>query len=521
MKRRQLPVGIHSFATLRAEDYYYVDKTAQISHLVSKGQRYYLSRPRCFGKSLLLDTLRELFEGNEGLFHGLAIHQHWDWSVNYPVVHLSFDSGKYCEPGGLNQSIARQLMENENSAGLEPSPEQHSGPERLSSLIKNLHRKTDQQVVVLVDGCDKPILDVMNNRELLNANLKDLSSLYSIIKHNDRLIHFVFISGISMFSGDSFFPELNHLENISFDQNYGTICGYTDKDLDTVFAPELLWLDRDEIRRWYNGYNWREQEKVYNPLDILMLLQKRIFKPYWFESGSSTNLLTFMMEGNIGLLDIEKPRASQSQLSTLDINEPDSISSLFQAGYLTIAGEEQISSKKHYILDYPNFEVRDCLTRRFFEFIEQPSSDISDHGQAFAPLLASNDFQGLAVKLGSFLAGIPCQWHGQNARLESWYATNLFGCLRIVGLDVRVEDPSRRERADMIVFHEDQVFIFELKMADTLGLEKTADKAIMQIRHRGFVDKYQHLNLPIHLIGIAFDREEITGVSLFLKAEPA
>ena len=268
----RLPIGIQDFRTMREEDFYYVDKTPLVRQLVDDGRYYFLSRPRRFGKSLLLDTLRSLFAGHEVLFQGLGIHGHWDWSVRHPVVRLSFD-GKYNDPEDLERSILNQLAIIEHAAGLDPSSTSGAGPERLQNVLYLLHHTTGQRVVVLVDEYDKPILDVLHDPELATANRDYLRGFYGIIKGSAEHVRFVFVTGVSMFSKVSLFSGLNNLRDISFDPRYATICGYTEDDVDRVFGPELDGLDREEIRTWYNGYRWRGGEQVYNPYDVLLLLR--------------------------------------------------------------------------------------------------------------------------------------------------------------------------------------------------------------------------------------------------------
>ena len=207
----------------------------------------------------------ELFAGNESLFHGLHIHDHWDWDKAHPVVRLSF-AGNYDEPGALRQDLLAQLAIIERNAGLPPGPEDLAPAGRLRDLLDRLHHKTGQPVAVLVDEYDKPILDVLGDPDMAKANRDHLRGFYGVIKDSAEHVRFTFVTGISMFSKVSLFSGLNNLENISLDPRFATICGYTDGDLDDVFAPELPGLDRDEIRLWYNGYHWRGDERVYNPL---------------------------------------------------------------------------------------------------------------------------------------------------------------------------------------------------------------------------------------------------------------
>ncbi len=243
MTRRRLPIGIQDFRMIRSEGFYYVDKTPLIRQLTDGGCHYFLSRPRRFGKSLLLDTLRSLFECDEPLFRGLDIHPHWDWHSPHPAVRLSF-GGIYNEPDDIERSVLNQLAIIERSAGLPPAPCQ-TGPERLQDLLDRLHRAAGRRVVVLVDEYDKPILDMIEEPERAAANRDYLRGLYGIIKDSAEHVSFVFVTGVSMFSKVSLFSGLNNLKDISLDPRYAAICGYREKDLDRVFGPEMAGLDRD------------------------------------------------------------------------------------------------------------------------------------------------------------------------------------------------------------------------------------------------------------------------------------
>ena len=291
MTKRRLPIGIQIFCEMREDNCYYVDKTAYIRRLLDQGKHYFLSRPRRFGKSLFLDTLKELFEGNEPLFEGLYIHDHWDWSVRYPVLRLDFGSGNFDEPGILHKEVMAQLDAVEKETGVESPYDTASA--RFRHIIQMLHSQAGQRVAVLVDEYDKPILDVLDEPEVARANRDFLRGLYATIKSSDAHIKFTFLTGVSKFSKVQLFSGLNNLKDITLDTRYSAICGYTDADLDTVFAPELPGLDREEIRDWYNGYSWRGEEKVYNPFDILLLFDSRAFFasiPYeWYTNNDIAN----------------------------------------------------------------------------------------------------------------------------------------------------------------------------------------------------------------------------------------
>ena len=264
MTRRRLPIGIQTFRKIREENFYYVDKTAHIRRLMDEGTHYFLSRPRRFGKSLFLDTLKELFEGNEPLFEGLHIHGHYDWSVRYPVLRLDFGRGNFKDEGYLQANVMEQLAAIERRAKI--VSEYTTAPGRFASILEILHEKAGQRVVVLVDEYDKPILDALEEPEIARDNRDFLRGLYATIKSNDAYIKFTFLTGVSKFSKVHLFSGLNNLKDITLDARYSAICGYTEADLDTVFAPELPGLDRDEIRDWYNGYSWLGNEEGVQPL---------------------------------------------------------------------------------------------------------------------------------------------------------------------------------------------------------------------------------------------------------------
>jgi hypothetical protein len=307
MTRKKLPIGIQTFAKIREDNYYYVDKTAFALKMIREGKAYFLSRPRRFGKSLFLDTLAELFAGNEPLFQGLFCHDRWDWSIGYPVIRISFAEGVMESRAGLDARIHRILAENERLLGV--PKDDGEIPDRFIALIQAAAAKFGQRAVVLVDEYDKPILDNLTKPDLAIEMRDGLRNLYSVIKGQDAHIKFAFLTGVSKFSKVNIFSGLNNLTDITLDAEYSDICGYTDADVETVFAPELEGLDRDEIRRWYNGYNWNG-EAVYNPFDLLLLFQKRVFRPFWFETGTPTFLVDMLTERKVEPFAKLSPRHS-------------------------------------------------------------------------------------------------------------------------------------------------------------------------------------------------------------------
>ncbi len=518
---RRLPIGIQDFRRLRETDCYYVDKTPLIRDLVERSDHCFLSRPRRFGKSLLLDTLRSLFECREGLFRGLDIHGHWDWSAPHPVVRLSFD-GKYGGPGEIEGDVIEQLEATERRYGLPPAPASDTGPRRLRSVLDRLHHASGRQVAVLVDEYDKPILDALHDPELATANRDYLRGLYGIVKGSAEHVRFTFVTGVSMFSKVSLFSGLNNLRDISLDPRYATICGYTDGDLDRVFAPELGGLDRDRIRAWYNGYHWLGGERVYNPYDVLLLLDGREFRPWWFETGSPAFLFRTLVERSVGPMELENRMADMPLVSKFDVDDIGVEALLFQTGYLTIAEERREGFRTFYRLDYPNLEVRTSLNDGLLAYLGRKGREALEDGRELRALLEANDFGGFGVRLRSYLSAIPYQWHatGDLARYEAWYASLLHMCLSALGVDLRVEEASSHGRADMVVLTGGQVFVLEFKMAEGGGdAEAALDAALAQMRERGYADKYRNRGEPVHLLGVACGRGARN--LLAVRAEPA
>ncbi len=521
MTRQRLPIGIQNFRRLRESGSYYVDKTPLIRQLVEQGDHYFLSRPRRFGKSLLLDTLGSLFACDEPLFRGLDIHPHWDWSAPHPVVRLSFD-GKYNEPGEIERNVLNQLAIIEHAADLDTGPVADTGPERLQNVLYRLRHATGRQAVVLVDEYDKPILDVLHDPELARANRDWLRGFYGIVKGSAEHVRFVFVTGVSMFSKVSLFSGLNNLKDISLDPRYAAICGYRDEDLDRVFAPELDGLDREEIRAWYDGYRWRGGEPVYNPYDVLLLLDSREFRPWWFETGSPDFLFRMLTEQSVSPMELEGRLAGMDLVSKFDVGDIGIEALLFQTGYLTIAGEERQGYRTLYRLDYPNLEVRLSLNDGLLAWLGKKGVEPLERGREFCVLLEAHDFAGFGETLHAWLSGIPYQWHatGDLARYEAWYASLLYMCLRAVGADLRVEESSSRGRADMVLRLGGQVFVIEFKVAETDdGGAAALDAAMAQMRGRGYAEKYADHDGSVHLVGVACGREARN--LLDIRAEPA
>ena len=500
MTRRRLPIGMQTFREIREENCYYVDKTAFIGRLLDEGKHYFLSRPRRFGKSLFLDTCKELFEGSRPLFEGLAIADSWDWTVRHPVLRLSFGSGNFREADHLPATVMAQLDAVERETGVVSG--YASASNRFAHMLEALHRQAGRPVAVLVDEYDKPILDALGTPEVARANRDFLRGLYATIKDCDAHVRFTFLTGVSKFSKVSLFSGLNNLTDITLDPRYSAICGYTDADLDTVFAPELDGLDRDEIRDWYNGYSWRGAERVYNPFDILLLFRNREFDAYWFETGTPTFLIETLVERGVSALALDGMVGSANLLSSFDVDAIAPEALLFQTGYLTVTATESRGGRTRYRLGYPNREVFQSLNESLLAHLARDPHR-ERNGDRLYDLLAAGDVAALGDLFHAFFAGIPYEWYtnSDSARFEGYYASVFYAYFAsVLGTGITVEDSVSRGRADMTVRFAGRVYLFEFKVVEQAG----PGAALAQLKTKAYADKYRALGEPIHLIGVEF-----------------
>ncbi|WP_233093951.1 ATP-binding protein [Azotobacter chroococcum] len=515
MSRKKLPIGIQTFARIREDNCYYVDKTGIALQLIEEGNYYFLSRPRRFGKSLFLDTLAELFEGNEPLFRGLVAHGQWDWSRRYPVVRISFADGVVNSRQALDTRINDLLQVNAQRLGLSAFTAADI-PGRFAELLREAERIHGQRVVVLIDEYDKPILDNLGNPELAREMRDGLRNLYSVVKGQGAHIRFAMLTGVSKFSKVSLFSGLNNLNDITLDAKYSAICGYTDEDVDTVFAPELADLDRDEIRQWYNGYNWTGTS-VYNPFDLLLLFSKREFRNYWFETGTLTFLLDLLTRRQAWLPELGQLETDAELLSTFEVDNIATEALMFQAGYLTIDEEINLDGNWFYRLRYPNREVRQSLHGSLLKAWTPEGQPVTRQRMSLYRLLLANDFGGLQKLFSAFFAGIPHDWYRNNpiAQYEGYYASVFYSHFAALGLDVRVEDATSHGRIDMAVLFNSQVYLFEFKVVELVP----EGKALQQIRERGYAEKYRTRGETIHLIGVEFSRESRSVVGFEVERD--
>ncbi|MGE0049400.1 MAG: AAA family ATPase [Acidithiobacillus sp.] len=537
--RRQLPIGIQTFRQVRDEGCYYVDKTPLIAQLAEGGKAFFLSRPRRFGKSLLLDTLAEAFAGNRVLFEGgeaaialgaepkaadrsrLYLADHWDWDKRHPVIRISFAEGRLERREQLERSIRRQLRENAEGLGIAlVDPEDIAGS--FAELISDAAARYGQRAVVLVDEYDKPILDNLTEPEIARAMREGLRNLYSVLKGRDADLRFVFLTGVSKFSKVSIFSGLNNLYDLTLDPAFSSICGYTEADLDSVFAPEFAAaaeagrpLDRAEVQRWYNGYAWGA-ESVYNPFDVLLLLRLREFRAHWFETGTPTFLVNWLKARDFFTPRLEGLYASEQLLSSFDVDGIEPEAMLWQTGYLTIRETERLAGITEYRLTVPNQEVRQALNEALFQLWHpQPRS---------APLralfyaLSSGDTAAMQAHFERLFASIPHDWYRNNpiARYEGYFASVCYSHLASLGVEIIAEDVMNEGQCDLTVKHGGTAWVFEFKVADDPEKASTErNSAMAQLQARDYAAKYRGAPgiAQVIEVGVEFSRQERRIVS--------
>ncbi len=526
MAKSLLPLGVQTFSEIREHGLRYVDKTGFAARLVSEGKWYFLSRPRRFGKSLFVDTLKELFAGNERLFRGLAIHEQWDWSVRYPVLRISFGDGEFDEQGEFKREVHDILDEAAIEAGFSSwatrigsvfrgighiiggdSTQAVATPKaRFKRLIRSLSKKFGRPVVVLIDEYDKPILDALDNSILAQKNRKALRNLYAVLKEQDANIHFCFVTGVTRFSQVSLFSGANQLRDITLAPEYSAICGYTESDLDEVFSQEVAGLDRNRIREWYNGYCWRGDEKVYNPFGVLRLLVEREFRAWWYMTGTPAFLVDLMKRREVLPIMLEHMEVTDSSLLVSDVDSISAEALLFQAGYMTISGEKVAGNSSQFTLDYPNREVRQALNESLLSSLfPQTPTALSTNRTNLIQYLEAGDLEKLEDVLHSMFAGIPHQWHARSeaANYEAYYISVVYIYFLGWGLDVQVEDSTSEGRIDLVVMTAANIYLFEFKVVNG----RPSGQAIEQLRAKNYADKYRLHGLPIHLVGVEFSKE--------------
>ncbi len=498
---KKLPIGIQTFSDIIENDYLYVDKTENIFNLVKNPKGvYFLSRPRRFGKSLLISTLNEIFEGEKDLFKGLCIYNaDYAWE-KHPVVRLDFSKKKAENKDDLKGFILHQLKNIARKYGV--SLERNQYDEAFDELLTKL--SGIDKVVILIDEYDKPIIDNIENKELAIELREILKGFYTIIKACDEHIRFVFLTGVSKFSKAGVFSGLNNLEDISMDAQYSSLLGITQEEMKVCFKD---YIDRfaklegisnaeliGKIAYWYNGFCFSKScTKVFNPFSELLLFKKLDFRNYWFESATPSFLIKLIKEKDFDLSGFDGVNISESAFSSYEIENLKTIPILFQTGYLTIAGYNK--ERMEYTLAYPNFEVKnsmtECLTEAY-SFVEREFV----HGYAWKLIdaLRDNDFELFFDTLRIFFANIP---YDLQINKEKYYQTVFYLIFSLIGLKVEAEVKTNKGRIDGVIIDKD-VCIFEFKF------NGDKNKALSQIKEKKYFEKYQGMDKEIYLFGVAF-----------------
>ena len=501
----KLPIGIQTFSEIREEGYVYVDKTPLIHRLVTEGKYYFLSRPRRFGKSLLVSTLQDLFEGRRELFKGLDIEDKWLWETTCPVIKLSF-GGVARSLADMKQDVINILDENQRRLGITCNkPDDIGGC--FKQLIWGAYQQYGQKVIILVDEYDKFIVDNLDQPEVAKHGREVLRDIYSIIKDSDAYIKFALLTGVSKFSKVSVFSGLNNLKDITLDERYATLCGYTEYDLDTTFSAHLEGADRDEVRRWYNGYNFLG-EKVYNPFDILLFIDAGfIFKNYWVTTGTPTFLIKLIEQNSYYIPRLNQLTVSESLIDSYSIEGLQLEPLLFQTGYLTIKKEKRLSYGVEYVLGFPNKEVTISFNDHIAASLTSNSNITVTKGRLY-DCLERADLDGFEQTIKSLFAAIPYNNYVNNtiSNFEGYYASVIYAYLASLGLDITAEDVTSMGRIDLTIRLNDVIYILEFKV-DGSG------DALKQIKERNYQQKYLADGKRITLIGIDFDStsRNVTG----------
>lgn len=503
---RKLPIGIQSFEYLRTEDYLYVDKTAFIYQLVTMGKPYFLSRPRRFGKSLLLSTIEAYFQGKKELFKGLAIERLEKKWLEYPVLHLSLNAEKYDNSERLEKILELQLEAWELLYGVDKGTMTYSG--RFMTVIRRAYEQTGRRVVVLIDEYDKPLLRTFHDEKLQNEYREMLTAFYSVLKDADPWLQFVFITGVTKFAQMGIFSNLNQLNDISFDLAYNTLCGMTRSEIEATFAPELQRMMEknrltysevmEKMALQYDGYRFTfdaEYTPMFNPFSVLSSLSKLSFGSYWFASGTPTFLVEMLKKTNYDLRKLDGIEVAAISLSDdrADVRNP--IPMIYQSGYLTIKKYDERFGI--YTLGFPNEEVKYGFLNFAAPFYTPVlESDTAFYIGKFVHELESGDVEAFLTRMHSFFGDIPYEL---NTETERHYQVIFYLIFKLMGQFTQAEVRSARGRADAVVWTQDTIFVFEFK------LDGSAEAALQQIDDRGYLIPYVADGRKLVKVGVSFD----------------
>ncbi|AIN93449.1 ATP-binding protein [Treponema putidum] len=524
---RKIPIGIQSFEKMRNDRYLYVDKTKYVYNLVRTSSPYFLSRPRRFGKSLFLSTLKAYFLGQKELFRGLYIEKAEEkraeiekneaW-MEYPVFYLDFNIGRYDEPHSLKNHLNLALSQFEEIYG--SHKQEKEAAQRFAGIIQRAYQKTGKQAVILVDEYDKPLLQTMGVNEALNEEYRNtLKAFYSVIKTCDQYIRFAFLTGVTKFSKVSIFSDLNNLKDISMLNDYAEVCGLTQGEIENTFKPEIERLagntknsyDKmiEELKKRYDGYKFSVLgESVYNPFSILSTLDSGELKNYWFATGTPTFLINYLKDAHYNIPNLDgNVELDESMLNEYRADTKNPIPILFQSGYLTI--KEYIEEVNMYRLGFPNDEVRYGFLKNLLPaYCSLRPDETGVSIWEFVEDVRAGKVDEFMERMQAIIAGVPYDnLPKDKLKLrEQNYQAAVYLIFKLMGQFVQTEIYCLKGRADCIVQTKDSIYIFEFKLMSA----GSAEDAIAQIKEKGYADQFKTMGKKIILIGSSFDEEERT-----------
>lgn len=513
MENRFLPIGIQDFEDLRTRGCIYVDKTELIYKLATEGKPYFLSRPRRFGKSLLLSTMEAYFLGKKELFKGLALETLEKEWTQYPVLKISFGSDNYPDLESLKSALNLQLSGYEKLYGIQVEDKRFAP--RFTNIIKGIVEQTGKKLVILIDEYDKPILDALYT-DFEEQNRQELRSFYSPLKDSDKYIRFLFITGITKVSHVNIFSGLNQLDDISMYEDYSDLCGISQEELERYFEPEInalaekqkvsVEMAKEKLAKMYDGYHFTyEVGGVYNPFSLLKCFKQRRFDSYWFDTATPTMLIKTLEKKSSDLLRYTKPIIIQeSAFKNYDPESENVLPVLYQSGYLTI--KDYDNDSELYTLGIPNREVEKGLFEIIIpKFTTITTDELGLSIENFRQSFIHADIEKLMNLLKAALADIPTIL--KKNQCENYYETVTHVIFRQTGFSVLSEFQSIAGRSDIVVTTKDSVFIFELKMDKGRTFEEVAAEALEQIDAGGYADRFAVSGKQMYKVGVVFSSD--------------
>ena len=507
---KDLPIGLQTFGKLIHGNYLYIDKTESIYRLISRGGQYYfISRPRRFGKSLLISTLYELFSGNRELFKGLWIQDKIQWN-KHPVIHIDFTEIDFETVSLLKNSLDEILERTGKEYHVRLTSTSYKT--RFGELIRKLAISQNSKVVVLIDEYDKPITTFIETEEKrkAEANRKVLKNFYSILKSSDKYIRFVFITGVSKFSRVSIFSDLNNLNDITIDDNFSTLLGLTHLELLKYFDDRIddmskkMAMDNNVllqyIKQWYNGYSWDGRDFLYNPFSILSLFDKNRFGNYWFSTGTPTFLINHIKKRKKDIISLEEVEVGESIFESYDIDNLEVISMLFQTGYLTIKEMKPVGVQYKYRLSYPNEEVKESFLKHVLaSYTAEETGIVGSKILDLVEVINNDNLDNFFTIIKSIFAAIPSHLFVKDR--EAYYHTIIYLILSLLGVNIKAEVHTNKGRIDAVMETDDCIYLVEFKMG-------TSAYALAQIEKMKYHERFLSSRKPIKLIGVGFDKKD-------------